>query len=196
MASFISGGGTFTGPASAPFTLQPNTTGAPRTGVVRVTFPAGNPTPPQDVTIRQDPILGTGMIQATLRWDTMTDIDLHVIEPGGAHVFYQSKTGPTAQLDTDNTVGLGPENIFVQTPVAGTYQFYIVHFSGSQPTTSMITLTVAGLPVRTIQRLTSSASPTVGYNVANVSIGPPPTITETTGTRASDEREGVPRKPR
>jgi uncharacterized protein YfaP (DUF2135 family) len=148
------------------------------------------------VTITQDPMLGTGMIQATLRWDANTDIDLHVIEPGGAHVFYSNKVGPTAMLDVDNTVGQGPENIFVATPVAGAYQFYIVHFSGAIPTTSNITVTLAGQAPRVFQRVTTSASPTVGYNVATVNIGPPATITETTGTRASDERAGTLRKPR
>jgi hypothetical protein len=137
--------------------------------------------------------LGSGALRITLTWNTTADIDLHVLEPSTAHVFYASRTGPTASLDVDDTNGFGPENIFVPTgrAVAGVYQVYIDHFAGSA-TTSTITITLnagtAGAITRTFTRTTSSSTRTV--NVANVNVLTGQ-ITETTGTRVPDERDDV-----
>jgi coenzyme PQQ synthesis protein D (PqqD) len=192
MSSFVTLGpppfGGFRGTTTASFTFAQNTTGQPRDGIIRITYPAGSVRPFDELRIRQDPILGTGVIQATLRWDTTADIDLHVIEPSGAEVYYASPKGPTAVLDRDDTDGEGPENIFVQTPVAGDYQFFIVHFSGVVPTTSTITVTF-GTQTRTITRTTTAVNTSLGHRVATVNIATG--ITETTGTRpAADERPG------
>jgi hypothetical protein len=139
--------------------------------------------------------LGSGALRTTLTWNTTADIDLHVIEPSGAHVFYASRSGPTSTLDVDDVNGFGPENNFVATgrAVAGTYQIYIDHFAGASPTTSTITVTInagtAGAITRTFTRTTTTGS-TRTVNVANVNVLTGQ-ITETTGTRAPDEREGA-----
>jgi Fibronectin type III domain/Uncharacterized protein conserved in bacteria (DUF2135) len=121
--------------------------------------------------------LGTGALRATLTWDTTADIDLHMIEPNGTHVYFASPTGSTATLDFDDTSGFGPENIFVASGAAavGIYQVYINHYGGASPTTSTITITVnAGTPqVRsmTFTRTTTSSSPTVNVATVNVATG-------------------------
>jgi hypothetical protein len=138
-------------------------------------------------------ILGTGDLQVTLTWNTTVDMDLHVIEPNGAHVYYASRNGVTARLDVDDTNGFGPENIFVGAAgaQAGTYQFFIVHYGGATPTTSTIAVNLRpGTPqAQTLlfSRSTTSGDPGVGFNVANVNIQTGQII-ETFGQRAADER--------
>ena len=128
----------------------------------------------------------------TLTWNTATDIDLHIIEPNGSHVYFASKTGTTARLDVDDTSGFGPENIFVSaaTAASGIYQIYIVHYSGSIPTTSTIAVNLRpGTPnAQTLlfSRSTSVGSPSTGFNVATVNVQTGQ-IVETFGSRAGLE---------
>jgi len=91
-------------------------------------------------------VLGSGAFQVTLTWDTdQTDIDLHVIEPDGDHVYYGNKNSATGQLDHDEQYGFGPENYYVLStavPETGQYQIYIhyytSHASGSVPPTNCL----------------------------------------------------------
>lgn len=53
-----------------------------------------------------------GFITVTLTWDGTGDVDLHTYEPGGAHVYYASRTGPSGFLDVDNTRAVGPEHYY------------------------------------------------------------------------------------
>jgi hypothetical protein len=152
------------------------------------------------------PQLGTGDLQATLTWNTGNpnaqacstdngasggvDIDLHVIEPDGTHVYFANQTGTTAQLDVDNQVALGPENIFVPPggAAAGTYQVYVVYYCGQIPTEATIRITVfadtAQEDSATFVRTLNAADFAMGHNVANVTF-PGGTIQEATGTRPS-----------
>lgn len=73
--------------------------------------------------------------QFTLIWDAnKTDVDLHVMEPGGSHLFWEEKKGAQGgELDVDNTQGFGPENVYWgggtgQGP-EGEYKWY-VHYYG------------------------------------------------------------------
>jgi uncharacterized protein YfaP (DUF2135 family) len=87
--------------------------------------------------------LGEGALQVTLTWDSRADVDLHVVEPNGTHVFYGNRQGTTATLDRDDTDGFGPENIHVPgRPLDGNYRIYIVHFGNSVPTFCRIQVTV------------------------------------------------------
>lgn len=137
-------------------------------------------------------ILGTGDLQVTLTWNTTADIDLHIIEPNGSHVYFASETGTTARLDVDDTDGFGPENIFVAAANAasGVYQIYIVHYSESVPTTSTIAVNLRpGTPTAQtllFSRSTSVGDPSSGFNVANVNIQTGQ-IVETFGSRAGLE---------
>ncbi|WP_169974188.1 YfaP family protein [Tautonia rosea] len=80
--------------------------------------------------------------QFTLIWDTAADIDLHVVEPGGSHIYWASRQGKKGgELDVDDTDGFGPENVYWLDPEAqhsekvkglgpsGVYHWY-VHYYG------------------------------------------------------------------
>jgi hypothetical protein len=162
-----------------------------------------SPAPTPTATPVTAPPLGTGDLQATLRWNTGNpaavncsvdsgasggvDIDLHVVEPGGTRVFFGNTTGPTAQLDADNQVAFGPENIFVQPgqAAAGTYTVQVVYFCGLANTNASVAITVfANTPQEqsvTFNRNLTTADPTVGINVAEITF-PAGTIVEIAGT--------------
>lgn len=62
-------------------------------------------------------IVGTGDVQVTLSWDADSDVDLHVIEPGGEETYYADRTSGTGgSLDLDSNAacridGVRNENI-------------------------------------------------------------------------------------
>ncbi|MCC7170751.1 MAG: hypothetical protein IT459_09900, partial [Planctomycetes bacterium] len=88
--------------------------------------------------------LGSGFLQATLEWNINGDIDLHVFEPGGSHVYYAHKHGAVGQLDHDDIVGNGPENYYVCTQaelVPGTYSVSVNNFSGEPGTSGTVRIT-------------------------------------------------------
>jgi Uncharacterized protein conserved in bacteria len=115
-------------------------------------------------------------LEITLTWNTPTDIDLHVIEPGGRHVFWDAKTGTTATLDLDNRTGFGPETLSVERGrgAPGVYQVFIVHYRGDIPTTATVAITLnVGTPnARTAVFTRQSTGPDFedGINVALVDI--------------------------
>lgn len=74
-----------------------------------------------------------GDVQITLTWDNHADLDLHVVDPFGERIYFlneQSSSG--GQLDVDNIVGFGPENIFWpkgQAPkTENIYSIYVHHY--------------------------------------------------------------------
>ena len=82
--------------------------------------------------------------QFTLLWDTEADIDLHVIEPGGAEIFWEVRHGKRGgELDVDDVDGFGPENIYWLTDgptkesekvkgrgPLGEYQWFVLYYGG------------------------------------------------------------------
>jgi hypothetical protein len=80
--------------------------------------------------------------QFTLIWDTEADIDLHVLEPGGAEIFWEVRHGKRGgELDVDDVDGFGPENIYWMTDgsdgsrtkgqgPAGEYQWFVHYYGG------------------------------------------------------------------
>lgn len=71
------------------------------------------------VTGGQEPELGTGDIQATLRWETVDDLDLAVTDPSGQTVFYRNprvRSGGQQDVDANadciEPVAKPVENIF------------------------------------------------------------------------------------
>ena len=72
----------------------------------------------------------------TLTWDAgQSDIDLHVTDPNGYHVWYSDKNAPTgAQLDFDNTRGYGPEHYTISSDEGdempyGDYSVDVVYYA-------------------------------------------------------------------
>jgi hypothetical protein len=81
----------------------------------------------------EEPVLGTGDVQVTLRWDNTADLDLHVTDPGGEEIYFASPTSSSSgELDVDaNALCTGDppvENVFWPTGGAptGSYQVAVV----------------------------------------------------------------------
>jgi hypothetical protein len=147
------------------------------------------------ITVTVGSVLALGDLQATLTWNTTADMDLHLLEPDGSHVYYGAKDGPSARLDFDDIDGFGPENMFVSAgrSLAGIYQIYLVHNSQSLETTSTVSITLgAGTSVaKTVlfSRRTRRAEPrtAVFVGMVNVRTGE---VVEWVGTGAADEVAG------
>lgn len=113
-----------------------------------------------DITLVQELMLSveavaTSTIQISLTWNTKTDVDLYVLEPGFVYTGAENETNlvsyfhsmsPTSLgwLDRDNTEAYGPENITFnyQMPV-GEYQIAVNYFDGSVATDYTVTVTIA-----------------------------------------------------
>ena len=83
-------------------------------------------------------VLGTGDVQATLRWNSDTDLDLHLIDPDGEEIAWTSPGSTSGGvLDVDDVPAAGDngphvENIFWPPGEAptGAYQVWVHHFDG------------------------------------------------------------------
>ncbi|MBF4466844.1 YfaP family protein [Flavobacterium sp. LC2016-12] len=77
--------------------------------------------------------VGTGDLQVSLTWDTQSDVDLWLTEPNGNKIYYANDISSTGgELDFDNTLEYGPENIFYKnTAPSGTYKVEVNYFSGA-----------------------------------------------------------------
>lgn len=66
----------------------------------------------------QGVLVGTGDVQVGIVWNTPTDVDLHVTEPGGETIYFgNTASGTNGQLDLDSNAGcsvdgVNAENIF------------------------------------------------------------------------------------
>jgi hypothetical protein len=80
--------------------------------------------------------VGSGDVQVSLTWDTVSDIDLWLTEPNGNKIYYANNSSDTGgELDFDNTYAYGPENIFYKNEApSGTYKIEVDYFSGSPET--------------------------------------------------------------
>ena len=56
--------------------------------------------------------VGTGDIQVTLSWDSDSDVDLHVVAPGGDEIYYGRRESPTGgTLDLDSNAGCSIDSV-------------------------------------------------------------------------------------
>lgn len=87
-------------------------------------------------------IASNGFWTAILTWDGSGDVDLHVNEPSGSHVFYNNKMGVSGYLDVDNTSAFGPEHYYASCDDAllqdGTYAVSVANYSGAQGRTAHV----------------------------------------------------------
>jgi len=73
----------------------------------------------------------------TLIWDAPVDLDLHVKSPNKQHVFFSSThkdliSGGFMELDVDNIIGYGPENVILMGPLkSGFYEIYVNYYNNS-----------------------------------------------------------------
>jgi len=96
-----------------------------------------------------------GALTVTLTWTHATDVDLHVFEPSGTHVFYARRQGLSGFLDVDNTWGYGPEHYVVacNTIQPGNYAVGINYYSGSaRPETATVQIK-AGSAVKSFTQI-------------------------------------------
>jgi uncharacterized protein YfaP (DUF2135 family) len=90
-----------------------------------------------------------GVITVTLTWGSQPDVDLHVFEPNGFHVYYSDPQGLSGYLDLDDISGYGPEHYFVecQDLEAGTYVVGVNYFYGITPESALVQIK-AGSSIR------------------------------------------------
>ncbi|SEI01739.1 DUF2135 domain-containing protein [Pseudomonas fuscovaginae UPB0736] len=71
-------------------------------------------------------------LRILLSWDSdHTDLDLHVVTPDGAHIWYGNRTAPNGgSLDVDVTTGYGPEIFSMPAPIKGQYLIYVNYYGG------------------------------------------------------------------
>jgi len=87
------------------------------------------------------PMVGSGPISVTLTWGDQPDVDLHVFEPDGSHVYYAALQGTSGYLDYDDVTSFGPEHYYVvscDTLAAGTYRVGVNYYRGSAPETASV----------------------------------------------------------
>jgi hypothetical protein len=91
--------------------------------------------------------VGQGNLRVTLVWDRPGDMDLYVVTPTGKKIYF-GNTGPSAatdfgELDADDTIATGPENIFwntMYTPPTGSYAVCVNPYSISGVTNFTVTI--------------------------------------------------------
>jgi len=89
--------------------------------------------------LRIDP---TSELQVEAMWDSnYTDVDLHVIEPGGEEVYYSHRESANkGLLHADITTGFGPETYTIPHKAAGPYQIVLHNYNGDDTRMTMETL--------------------------------------------------------
>ena len=94
--------------------------------------------------------VGTGDIQVTLSWDRDSDVDLHVIAPGGEEIYYARRQAPSGgELDLDSNAGCsidGVRNENITWPVGraprGQYTVRVDYWSSCNVTQTNYTVRV------------------------------------------------------
>lgn len=115
-------------------------------------------------------IIESGVITVTLTWGAQPDVDLHVYEPNGTHVFWANRVGLSGYLDRDDVTSYGPEHYYVvscDSLEQGTYNVGLDYWYGTGPETATVQIE-AGLSVRTY--VIPMASPSFGSMYSPVSI--------------------------
>jgi hypothetical protein len=102
--------------------------------------------------------VGNGDLRFTLMWDRPGDMDLHVITPGGGEISYQARQLGNGNLDRDDRVGIGPENVFwADSPPQGTYIVCVDPYQITTQTSFTLTIAQSGQAVRTMTGVRTSA---------------------------------------
>ena len=74
-------------------------------------------------------------LTVTLTWDGLGDVDLHIDEPSGNHIYHKNREGD-GYLDIDNTKGYGPEHYYFRykrgMPEKLAFKVSIVNYMGAR----------------------------------------------------------------
>jgi murein DD-endopeptidase MepM/ murein hydrolase activator NlpD len=126
--------------------------------------------------------VGTGDIQVSISWDVLSDLDLHVVDPNGEHIYFGNKgISGGGQLDLDsnpacNIDAVNNENITWATDKAipGQYRVYVNLYAscGTSVTTYAVTVTKRGEIPQVYFGTATAATPTSrGTLVTTVTYG-------------------------
>ncbi len=121
-----------------------------------------------------------GFFTATLVWDGGGDVDLHVSEPGGSHVYYADPVGESGYLDVDNTVANGPEHYYASCDSSllhqGTYKVELANYAGATGRTATIQIAARGGGVLGTKSVTLGVETgdEPAYHLFDVSVGTRP----------------------
>lgn len=165
-------------PAGAPAPGEPPADGEVLTDSLCDMFPEDcQPSNPDE------PVLGTGDVQVTLRWNSTADLDLTVVDPNGERVYFDnpsSSSGGTLDVDSngscENLTSTPVENVFWPTGAAldGQYTVAVIYYGecpgGTGPQNFELTVLVNGVEVpMSLQLLVAdgSAEATADLLVAN-----------------------------
>ena len=113
--------------------------------------------PDETTSTTEEIVLGTGDVQVTLRWPSVADLDLVVIDPNGEEASRSSSTSTGGQLDVDSNIGCdndgSVENVFwpPDSAPSGTYTIIVEGFSvdGCGGGAYEITVTIEGQETQT-----------------------------------------------
>ena len=125
----------------------------------------------------------TSTFEVTLNWEgANTDLDLHVFEPDGNHVYNDADIGVYGNLSADVQAGGGAGETYSSrcSNIAGSYIIGINYFTGSEPATGTIDLRVGNLT----QQINASVFAPVGQAGENF-------LPYTIGTLVVSETDGV-----
>ncbi len=91
------------------------------------------------------PEIQSGALTVSLEWGTQPDLDLHIIEPNGSHVYYSNRGGVSGYLDRDVVSGYGPEHYYVKCEdlEVGTYKIGVVYYSGNTGETANVQISTS-----------------------------------------------------
>ncbi|MFH1810404.1 MAG: hypothetical protein ABIJ09_16805 [Pseudomonadota bacterium] len=101
--------------------------------------------------------VGTGELQVSLSWSTATDVDLHLVEPGGQDIYWDDMTSASGgELDLDSNPGCRMDNVNNEnityangTPASGHYIVRVDYWSAcaeSGTTDFVVTVNIRGTP--------------------------------------------------
>ena len=112
-----------------------------------------------------------GVITVTLEWGAEPDVDLHIFEPNGSHVYYGNMQGQSGYLDVDDVTSFGPEHYYVSCDnlETGTYIIGVNYFEGNNSEVAKIQVK-AGNKVMNFNQTLSQADggDSSPYIVANI----------------------------
>jgi hypothetical protein len=100
--------------------------------------------------------VGEGLLRVSLAWESVTDLDLHVVTPGGSEIYWDQPDHPTGMLDVDDCVvrcrdstGVHVENVFFNADAQrGEYAVWVTNFNGRRAADFFVEVSGEGVSER------------------------------------------------